>query len=86
MDITDQFLSIVNSVRQIEIESLDDSVFSSKYGLDANDMVYILRFASGQMGFAITEDLIDFLEEHNSFRDVIGYIGSHLKEKGGKQR
>ena len=65
---------------------LDDSVFSSKYGLDANDMVYILRFASGQMGFAITEDLIDFLEEHNSFRDVIGYIGSHLKEKGGKQR
>lgn len=86
MDITDQFLSIVNSVRQIEIESLDDSVFSSKYELDANDMVYILRFASGQMGFAITEELIDFLEEHNSFRDVIGYIGSHLKEKGGKQR
>lgn len=77
MDIKSQFLEIVQSVRPIEMESMDDSMFSIKYRLDANDIAYIFLLASEQIGFSVTEELIDFLEEHNSFRDVIGYIGSH---------
>ncbi len=77
MDIKSQFLEIVRSVRPIEMESMDDSMFSTKYRLDANDIAYIFLLASEQIGFSVTEELIDFLEEHNSFRDVIGYIGSH---------
>lgn len=80
MDITNQFLSIIQSVRPIEIEDLGDSMFSAKYGLDANDIAYIFLFASERMGFSLTEEMIDFLEEHNSFRDVIGYIDSHTKK------
>lgn len=75
MDIADQLLAIIRSVKQIEIENLDDSIFSDQYMLEPNDLAYILLLASEQMGFPITEELIDSLEEHNSFRDLIARIG-----------
>lgn len=70
----DQLLTIIRSVKPIEIDDLDDSIFSSKYGLEPCDLAYILLFASEQMEFSITEEWIDSLEEHNSFRDLIDHI------------
>ncbi|MBD5532166.1 MAG: hypothetical protein HDQ98_08200 [Lachnospiraceae bacterium] len=77
----DQLLTIIRSVKPIEIDDLDDSIFSSKYGLEPCDLAYILLFASERMGFPITEELIDFMEEHNSFRNLIDYISRHMEQK-----
>ena len=77
----DQLLTIIRSVKPIEIDDLDDSIFSSKYGLEPSDLAYILLFASEQMEFSITEELIDSLEEHNSFRNLIDYISGHMGQK-----
>ena len=76
----DQLLTIIRSVKPIEIDDLDDSIFSSKYGLEPCDLAYILLFASEQMEFLITEELIDSLEEHNSFRDLIEYISGRIAQ------
>lgn len=78
MDIADQLLAIIRSVRQIEIQNLDDSMFSYQYMLEPNDLAYILLLASERMGFPITEELIDSLEERNSFRDLIDHIGEFI--------
>lgn len=78
MDIAEQVLSVIRSVKPIEIEHLDDSIFGSKYGLEPHDLAYIFLLASERLNFSITEEFIDSLEAHNSFRDVIEYIGSHV--------
>lgn len=78
MDIADQLRAIIRSVKQIEIQNLDDSMFSYQYMLEPSDLAYILLLASERMGFPITEELIDSLEEHNSFRDLIDRIGESV--------
>lgn len=76
----DQLLAIIRSVKPIEIDDLDDSIFSSKYGLEPCDLAYILLFASEQMEFCITEEWIDSLEEHNSFRNLIDHISRRIAQ------
>ncbi len=82
MDVGEQFLQIVKSVKDIEIHDLEDSIFSLKYMLTPNDLVYILLLASEKMKFPVTEELIDSLEARNSFRDIINYIDSHIVQNG----
>lgn len=82
MDVGDQFLQIVKSVKDIEIHDLEDSIFSLKYMLTPNDLVYILLLASEKLKFPVTEELIDSLEARNSFRDLINYIDRHIVQNG----
>lgn len=76
MDIKEKIIQIIGSVKKLDEINFDDSIFSSKYMLTPNEIAYILLIASKEIGFPITEDLIDTLETKNSFSDIINYIGN----------
>lgn len=74
MDVKERIIYIIGLVKKIEIENMDESIFSSKYMLTPNEIAYILLLASEEIGFSITEEFIDQLETKNSFSDIINYI------------
>ena len=71
--ICDRLLAIINNIANINITDMDCSLFSLKYNLPAESMVYILLIASNVFQFKINDRFIESLNDY-SYNNIVNSI------------
>lgn len=59
--ITKRLLEIIYTVKNINIDDMNASLFSIKYYISPEDFIYILLLASKELNFKINDNFIDSL-------------------------
>ncbi len=74
LEVKKNIIEVVKAVKNIEIKNFESNIFGSDFNFTVNELAYILLLLKRNYNYIIDDSFIDYLEENNSFNDIISFF------------